>query len=98
MAFTYRGLKKWTLAEEQTIRKITTQYYDKIQERFDENSTLNVEVKKYSKTGKEHKYAISTRLISDNKIVARAKYADFELNKALRKVLKAIQIELESGV
>ncbi|MBR9706226.1 hypothetical protein GOV14_04275 [Candidatus Pacearchaeota archaeon] len=80
--------------EEEIVNRVTNEYYGKL-ERMDKSmQKLDIHVKTYDTDGKRKRYSVQAKIVSPARNF-NADETDWDLSKALHKVLKKLMNELE---
>ena len=91
----YVGLKELTDEEQDSLRKLCTEHYAKLQ-RIHAAQSFFVHVKVYEKAGARKKYALHLKVtLASNKIIESCKSHDWELHAALHKSFEEIEHQLQ---
>ncbi len=79
------GLNELAPEEQQVVKDISIDGFDKLQRDVKTISKLVVHIKKYSETGERHKYSLHVRLNASTQVIESCKAQDWDLVRALRK-------------
>jgi len=93
MIIQYHDIHDLEIDEKSIIKNITENYAGKF-DRDVRNGVLIIKVKKYSKRGSKPKYSINSRIEAPN-VIASADAHDWDLNRALRKNLNKLEMEIQ---
>lgn len=80
--------------EREIADKLVKEYYQKIQRKIKNITSLKIYIKEYGKEGKGKKYSIDVGVVSPGDIF-KAKAFDWDFARALHKVLNKIINEIE---
>lgn len=88
------GVKELEKPEADIVRKLATEYHDKIKISLNNLTSLVVHIKQYSKGGKQRKYSIHLRAIAPTRIFESTE-SDWDLAKTLHSAFKDIERQIE---
>ena len=88
------GVDMLMSGEREVIQKLLDKYYKKIQRHFKENISLEVHLKEYNREGNSKKYSLNA-VVRGAMGKIESSYADWELHKAVHKVLDRLLEEIE---
>ena len=88
------GLNDLTPEEQQAVKDMSIEGFDKLQRELKTLSTLVVHVKKYSETGERHKYSLDVRLNASTHVIESCKSHDWDLVRALHKAFDDVKHQI----
>jgi hypothetical protein len=89
------GVNKLTIEDQESINKLSTEYYEKIKRSVKNITSLSIHVKCHQEDGTRRKYSLHIRLICPSKTMESNKHHDFELNRAAHKAFQALLKEIQ---
>ncbi|MBN1543950.1 hypothetical protein JW898_00645 [Candidatus Woesearchaeota archaeon] len=89
------GLKELEEVDQEMVRKITAEYYPKIQRQIKNITSLVVHIKQYSKGGHRPKYSMHVRAVAPTKILETQKTSEWDLSKALHNAFDDLEREIQ---
>ncbi|NQU78685.1 hypothetical protein HQ545_02860 [Candidatus Woesearchaeota archaeon] len=94
----FNGLSELDPVDQEMVKTITKEYYDKIQQALKNMTSLVVHIKTHKKEGHRHKYEIMIRALAPTRIFESCKgdeASNWDLASALHGALKNIQSEIQ---
>lgn len=94
MPIQFMGLKEFDEKEEEIIRNLSAEYYEKLL-RDITNAKLVLDLKKYKKDGEKAKYAFHSRVESGKSLALVSKASDWDIKRTLHKLFQKLEHELQ---
>ena len=83
-------LKKLNEDEQETVKKLSAEYYPKIKRELRDITTIIVHIKEHG-----HKYSIHIRAEAPEKVFESTKASDFDLARTMHKAFKDLEREIQ---
>lgn len=88
------GVNDLTPDEQQIVKDISADGFEKLQRDLKTIGTLVVHVKKYSETGDRHKFALHVRVNASTHVIESCKSHDWDLARALHKAFDDVKHQI----
>ena len=88
------GLKDLEPMEQETVQRLTTEYYEKIKRDFNNITDLVVHIKTHGKGGERKKFSIHIRAIAPTVMIETDKSHDFDLARAVHKAFEDVRTQI----
>ena len=88
------GLNELEGPEQDRVNALATEHYEKIKRLLNNATSLVIHIKPYNKSGHSSKYSIHVRALAPTKTFEADK-TDWDLARAMHKVFKALEKEIE---
>ena len=93
----YTGMDELNPDQKRLLDKISTEYYQKIKQQLQNETSLSVHLKCYNKGGK-CKYSIHAKVIAPTRIFVSTKAIDWDFCKSLHMAFKDLEMVIKKGL
>ncbi len=89
------GVNELLEEEQETVKKLSAEYYDKIKRALNNITSLAIHVKTHGKDGQRKKYSIHVRALAPTQVFESNSDSDWDLARTLHKSFNNIEREIQ---